>query len=480
MAMGFNLRLSPRWLWALLLGLTVVKLVVAARVELLPEEAYYWTYWQHPSLSYFDHPPLVAWTIGLGTAIWGDTEFGVRFGFIVLSLGSVWLMYRLALAWFDARTAAMSAGIFAVIPLYAGIGLLAFPDGPLIFFWLLTLLAVTHAVRTGRTWWWLLAGFAFGGALLSKYYAVLLAPSLALFLLVIPRHRHWLWRWSPWTALVVAVAMFSPVVVWNYRHDWASFLFQATRTAGEYTLASRTVPEFWLVQLAVLSPLVALAIGWSAYKAVRRRTEADRFALAFGVPLFAIFAWASFKTEVHINWTAPAFLSLLPATVANSLAGCASGSRGWRWVPSAIWATCILMIIGGIAYLYRNSGWRDLAQFVETAEHELEAATGLRAFIVGADKYNLAAELSFYTREPEEQVNVFAFGKKGLGFRYWVNLEEWRGHPAIAVLTGTNHATMAELREHFRRHDPPRRLDAPMPGRKKRAVYLVNCYDYQP
>lgn len=478
--MDADLRDRMRWLWLFLVGLTIIKLVVAARVELLPEEAYYWTYWQHPAWSYFDHPPLVAWTVAVGTALRGDTELGVRLGFIALSLGSTWLMYRLARAWFEARTAAVSAGLFAIIPLYAATGLLAFPDGPLIFFWLLTLLAVTHAVRTGQTGWWLLAGFAWGGALLAKYYAIVLAPSLALFLLVTPRHRHWLRRWQPWVALGIAAIMFSPVVVWNSQHDWASFLFQSTRTTGQHSHATRTVPEFWLMQLAVLSPLVAAGLAWTVRGAWRTRSEADRFALAFGVPLFALFALASFKTEVHINWTAPAFLSLLPATVAACLTARDNGGRGWRIAHAATWASCVIFTVGGIAYLGRASGWRDLAAVVETAEHELEAVAGRSAFIVGADKYNLAAQLSFYTREPEEQVNTFAFGEKGLGFRYWTRLADWRGHPAIVVLTKTNERMAAELNAHFERHDPPVRLNMNLPGKRKRDVYLVKCYGYRP
>ncbi len=42
------------------------------------QEAYYWSYAQHPALSYFDHPPMVAWLIWLGTQVLGDGALGIR------------------------------------------------------------------------------------------------------------------------------------------------------------------------------------------------------------------------------------------------------------------------------------------------------------------------------------------------------------------------------------------------------------------
>ena len=46
--------------------LTLLRLWLCGILELLPEETYYWTYSKHPALGYFDHPPMVAWVIGLG------------------------------------------------------------------------------------------------------------------------------------------------------------------------------------------------------------------------------------------------------------------------------------------------------------------------------------------------------------------------------------------------------------------------------
>ena len=51
----------------------------SGKIELSEDEAYQWLWSKHPALSYYSKPPLIAYTQFLGTHLWGDTEFGVRF-----------------------------------------------------------------------------------------------------------------------------------------------------------------------------------------------------------------------------------------------------------------------------------------------------------------------------------------------------------------------------------------------------------------
>eukprot|EP01035_Chromulina_nebulosa_P048969 gene48969-66479_t len=67
----------------LLVALAAMRFVYAGLFELRTDEAYYWTWSKENVLSFLDHPPMIAWFIRLGTAIFGDTTFGVRFAGIV-------------------------------------------------------------------------------------------------------------------------------------------------------------------------------------------------------------------------------------------------------------------------------------------------------------------------------------------------------------------------------------------------------------
>ena len=79
---------APPWLWVALLiaALTAMRLVYAGALDLRTDEAYYWTWSKESALAFLDHPPGIAWLIRFGTAIFGDTRLGVRFGGIVAML----------------------------------------------------------------------------------------------------------------------------------------------------------------------------------------------------------------------------------------------------------------------------------------------------------------------------------------------------------------------------------------------------------
>ena len=77
----------------LVVAVTVVRLVVAANLPLLEDEAYYWTWSTRLAAGYYDHPPAIAWIIAAGTAVFGKTALGVRsVGILLTGLGSVGLL----------------------------------------------------------------------------------------------------------------------------------------------------------------------------------------------------------------------------------------------------------------------------------------------------------------------------------------------------------------------------------------------------
>src|SRR5260370_40594430 len=71
---------------ALIVALTALRMIYASLIDLRTDEAYYWTWSKENVLSFLDHPPMIAWFIRFGTAIFGDTNFGVRFAGIVAML----------------------------------------------------------------------------------------------------------------------------------------------------------------------------------------------------------------------------------------------------------------------------------------------------------------------------------------------------------------------------------------------------------
>src|SRR5580692_8678881 len=83
------------------------------------DEAYYWMWSKHLAGGYYDHPPMVALVIRLGTVIAGDTEFGVRLVSILLALPMSWAVYRSAAILFGGQRIAATAAILLNVTMMA-------------------------------------------------------------------------------------------------------------------------------------------------------------------------------------------------------------------------------------------------------------------------------------------------------------------------------------------------------------------------
>ena len=163
--------------------------------------------------------------------------------------------------WFNKKVGLWAALLFQLLPLFFVYGVLMTPDVPLVFFWLLTLYLFSIALHEDQKWAWYFAGAALGLSMLSKYTGVFLVPSAFLFLILHRRYRQWLLRKEPYLALVIALIVFAPVILWNIEHGWTSFVFQVSNRLSEETSHPvRRVVEFLLLQLGATSPMLLVGL----------------------------------------------------------------------------------------------------------------------------------------------------------------------------------------------------------------------------
>src|SRR5580704_6157372 len=217
-----------------ILALVAMRLAAAAWTPLTFDEAYYWMWSKHLAGGYYDHPPMVAVVIRLGTMIGGDTEIGVRLVSILLALPMSWAVYRAATIMFGGQRVAATATILLNVTLMAAVGtMIVTPDAPLLVASSFVLFFLAKVLETGRGAWWLAVGAAVGAALTSKYTALFFGPAILIWLVSVPKLRRWLV--SPWPYLggVVSAAIFAPVILWNADHHWVSFLKQFGRARIE-------------------------------------------------------------------------------------------------------------------------------------------------------------------------------------------------------------------------------------------------------
>ncbi len=155
-----------RALWGVVAVAAALRLGFAATVGVGNDEAYHALLAIHPDWSYYDHPPMLAMVGRLGLWLGGGalSPLTLRLGFVALFAGSTLLMGRLTSRFYGPR-AGFAAALSLNATAYFGVaaGTFALPDGPLLFFWLLTLDRLAAALsEPGRLGPWIVAGLAWG------------------------------------------------------------------------------------------------------------------------------------------------------------------------------------------------------------------------------------------------------------------------------------------------------------------------------
>src|SRR3984885_9891652 len=192
-------------------ALTTMRLIYGHVLSLRTDEAYYWTWSKESVLSFLDHPPMIAWFIRFGTAIFGDTNFGVRFAGLVAMLVTQLLLADIVRRVTHDIRAVLLAVLMSEAAIYYGLLMAKVAlDVALIPFAVAMVWALVRLVESNDPRWWLAAGAFAGLALLSKFTAVMLLPAVAAFVLV----PDWRWRWLlspyPWLAALLALVLFLP------------------------------------------------------------------------------------------------------------------------------------------------------------------------------------------------------------------------------------------------------------------------------
>jgi hypothetical protein len=315
----------PRWIQLLVVLTLLGNLWALFSINLLPDEAYYWVWSQRLDLSYYDHPPLIAWLMWPFTELFGNGAAVVRSQAVLSWLVGAVVGYDLARRLYgDPDAGALAVLVWSSLPIVQVGFHIATPDSPLIIFTWLVYYFAYLAVAERKPLLWLAVGASVGLTLLAKYPGVLVLGGLFFTLIFTREGRAELTTRWPWLGAGVALLLFLPVVVWNAQHDWISFAFQISHGVKEKVAAS--AGELFLLflggQLLVPMPWSFVAMLWASFRP-GKLSGYNHMLLSFGfwTPL-VIFGLAGLTTSSAANWPETAYA---PGTVL--LAGLL-----WRWL----------------------------------------------------------------------------------------------------------------------------------------------------
>lgn len=347
---------APLLICMVVLGL---RLPVIGVVGLGDSEAYYWTWSRHLDLSYFDHPPAVAYLIRAGTEIFGDTPFGVRIAATLLTTATLFVVYLAAEAIAGAAAGLLSMGVLISMPLFIVGSVAAAPDAGLS---LCTALAVLFYAKARRCdecgdrragTYVLLTGLSLGLGFLSKYSALMLLPGVVAAL-ALPHNRGWLVRPSLYGGMALCLLMTAPVVAWNLAHGWSTVGYHFVSRQGGAGLSLANLGKLVGGQLGYFSPLVVAGLFWSSVRAWRRRREDP---LPFEIVLIGLPAALFFFLVILVtpnaepHWPLVGYLPLavvLGAALANIPA---RGGRNWLR-PCILGSLAFSLLVTIIAHVH--------------------------------------------------------------------------------------------------------------------------------
>lgn len=481
--------------WLLWSAVLLLKLIVAARLPLFVDEAFYWQEGHHPAAAYSDLPGLTAWLARLGVALGGEHAFALRAPFLVTAALVPLLTVRIASREFGERDG-WQAGCFALLlPLAGTLGLLALPDAMLA---LATLLCVDAGARLLRevgaaAALELALGLALGALSHYRFIAVIGVGFIALLLL--PDGRRALRDVRVWTAIALGASAWVPLMAWNLDNADAGLRFQLV---DRHPWAFHADGILFLgVQALMVTPLLFAALGMAGWRGRRGAMPATRyFAYLGGLVVLGFFALGFFAdTErVSFHWPLPGYLALLPLLPAM-LARWPRPLRIATWLLAGIGLLAMLGFYAAMSapqlrersaankfYQPNFAGWDDLAQSVRRRLEKMPPGTR-----VLADSFKVGAELGFALNDPDIPVLDHPINHKhgrAPQLRLW-NLQhqggrDWAKSPTLLVVGITEVSYKDQLRRYHALCDmvgplpPPQVLNIDH-GRQRFALFTLDA-----
>jgi len=388
---------------------------------LMPQDAYYYFYGQHLALSYFDHPGMIGYALRLFSEVFGHSVFVVNLTDFTITSFTLIAFYKLSKLFLSKQKQNNALVLMSSSVMISILSIISTPDVPLLLFWTLSLIALYKAVFYNNFKQWLLAGLFMGLAFDSKYTSIFLQFGLISFLILSNKHRKLLISKGFVSSIILSILTAFPVLYWNYKHQFVSFLFQSTQRAESVT--SFTIKPLSFLgtighELLLVIPPLFIFLVIISFKTIKKQVLKWKlpsakilFLWCFFFPTFLGFFGISLFYWVKINW-------LMPGYIAGFIFASIYISK--KWIKINTWFALFLHLALAIEILFYVVpiksddtwfGWEQLAQDVSKIQQEYP-----NTFIFSADNYKTTAILNFYLNKKVYGENII--GKFALQYNF--------------------------------------------------------------
>ena len=403
-------------------SLFLINLLQAWHTELFDDEAYYWVCSRFLDWGYFDHPPMIALLIRIGSFIF-PSELGVRISSVILSTASIYLLEKLVK---PENQKLFYSIILNILMLQLG-GIVAVPDIPLFFFTVLFFFVYKNFIEQARLIQILSLSVVIALLIYSKYHGLL----IVLFSLF--SNLKLLAKGSTYILALLSFLLLVPHFIWQMQNGYPSIQYQLfERVSPPYSISF--ISDFMLGQLLMAGPLIGWLLIWSAFK-YKTVTTFDKTMLYMLVGFYVLFFISSFFTRTEVNWTIPIIVPLVYLAY-NYLK---NDPKKSEWVYRLLPFTLIISIALRVFMVMDSS----LLKFIPKDEfHQNKSwaaeikkeAGGLP--VIFTNSYQRASKYWFYSGDTAFSLNTYKYRRSG--YNFWP-LEKQLQEKTV-LLVGSEHA----------------------------------------
>lgn len=402
--------LSATWL--------IINLFQSLFTQIANDEAYYWLYSKHLDWGYFDHPPMIALFIWLGSFFF-DGELGVRCIAIVAQLVSIFIIWNIiAESKVTVHKVILFFIIAASIPLFQIYGFISTPDAPLLFFTALFLYAFKNFISTKSLFNISLLAITMTCLVYSKYHGLLVILFALLPNLKIIFTKYFL------LATTIALIFFLPHIIWQFENNFPTLQFQMAERVKSFRL--KHFIEYWPYQLISFNPTVLFLLTTIFFRS-KFETLFERSLASITIGFFLFFWFTSLWIRPEPHWTAAASIPAIILLYNNVVNHSGRIQYVYRFIlPSFLLIAFarLIIIFNILPVKLEFHGQKEWAHEVKSKAGDLPVA-----FV---NSYQKASVYSFYTNSPAFSLNNIYYRRNQ--FDLWAFEQVYQNKEVAALI----------------------------------------------
>jgi Dolichyl-phosphate-mannose-protein mannosyltransferase len=384
-----------------ILGIFFINILQAIFTPILKDEAYYWRWAQNLDWGYFDHPPMVAFIIKLGTYLFPDA-LGIRFVTVLLNIAMIFVVWALVPDSHKKQknTEWIFFSILLAMPFFHVYGFITTPDAPLLFFSALYLLALKKIDEKDNLKNVLFFGLSAALLIYTKYFGGIV---ILISILVKP---NLLKKKATYIAGILSVFLLIPYIYWLYNNDFITLNYHLFQRKSIGYFRPKFVFGYLFGTIGVLNPGLVLILFYQMIKKKIPVNNNNTFMTRMFIGYLLFFFLYSFRSWIEAHWVA---FATIPMTILLYNL-CVSNSRIFKKVKYVAIISIILLFSARLAIAL------DLplkTEFHKQGEKYFKSVQMISKHrkVIFINSYQNASKYSFYTGQKSFSINDIYYRK---------------------------------------------------------------------